>query len=312
MDKDGNNGRYSAIYTGNGLNKDGTVNCTNGEGLRVTKIWKDADNKVMADPPLDKISFKLEGKKGNDWVVIKKSSDTQNWTITKDDSWAVTIPNELLEGYTDFRVTEDTSSIPYGYSVNYNKNLSGAGGQITITNKNPYAASIDLEVTKVWSDGLTAHDEVKFNIYKSKTVWASSEGTAEEIAASELIKEGVVLNEANGWSYTLSGLENVQDSGDRYNYYAVEQVPSGYVASYERVAGSKSTSVTVTNSPKPTPQTLKVNKVWDKVVSSKKPVELELYRKLRPLTTERYKIPNNVTVAANGNIDRIIALAENL
>ena len=55
-------GPYQGIYTNNGLNRDGTVTCTNTKGLSVRKTWKNADNTVMATPPIESITFTLQGK----------------------------------------------------------------------------------------------------------------------------------------------------------------------------------------------------------------------------------------------------------
>lgn len=300
-------GAYKGIYAGNGLSKDGVVEYTNLKGLYVQKEWKNSDNSEMTTPPVDEIKFTLQGKTADgEWKTINLADDQR--TLDKTHQWQIEIPADKLTGYVDFKVTEEltqeqSSGKLYGYVVSYTKNLNGTSGVLEISNKNPLTTTTNVIVRKEWNDGLTGQGGITVTLYRANTAWKdSAKPTAAELEASDKI-ETVTLSSLNDWSYQWTELANLKDDGTRYYYYVREDsVPIGYVATYEK-SGSTSTQVTtITNTPETKPGELTVQKAWDKVSdASKTEITLDLYRRKKALTTEKYDIPDNISVLCWGD-----------
>ncbi len=300
-------GAYKGIYAGNGLSKDGVVEYTNLKGLYVQKEWKNSDNSEMTTPPVDEIKFTLQGKTADgEWKTINLADDQR--TLDKTHQWQIEIPADKLTGYVDFKVTEEltqeqSSGKLYGYVVSYTKNLNGTSGVLEISNKNPLTTTTNVIVRKEWNDGLTGQGGITVTLYRASTAWKdSAKPTAAELEASNEI-ETVTLSSSNDWSYQWKDLPNLKDDGTRYYYYVREDsVPIGYVATYEK-SGSTSTQVTtITNTPETKPGELTVQKAWDKVSdASKTEITLDLYRRKKALTTEKYDIPDNISVLCWGD-----------
>lgn len=271
------------------------------EGLVVRKTWKNADGSVMEDPPIETISFILQGKKTENGAWEDIPLDAEYSTITGNGS--VTIPPEYLTDYVQFQVTENTA-LPYGYRVSTVGNFAGSSGYIDITNRNTQVDKTNLIVKKVWNDGKSSHDQaITVTLYQATTQWADGDKpTAAEVSASKSM--GSVQLQAPDWSYTWSNLDNLQsDKVSQYYYYAIEDVPTGYTASYDR-SGSVVTQVeTITNTPTAKPGELSVQKEWDRVSASNMPesVTMQLYKRARPLSMTKYNIPDNITVSCIGD-----------
>ncbi|MDE5854733.1 MAG: Cna B-type domain-containing protein, partial [Ruminococcus sp.] len=297
-------GEYKSLYSGNTLNQSGEVKFTNTKGLYVKKEWKNSDNTSMTNAPVDSIRFKLYGKTTADsnWTEINLT-DTER-TLSKPD-WQINIPSEKLVGYVNFKVEEEL--LPgqdvtlYGYVVSYIKNLNGNSGILEISNKNPFSTTINFTVKKEWADGLDGHDGIEVTLYRSESSWADYTPTEVEKNAATVIGTPVTLN-ADNWSYTWEGLENLQKNGTPYYYYAVETVPENYTATYAKSGTSSVQIETITNTPEEVPGKLSVQKKWEKVSdSNKEEITLNLYRRKKALTTNQYDIPNDITVACIGD-----------
>lgn len=272
-------GPFQGLYSNNGLNKDGTVICTNSKGLSVSKVWKNADNSIM-DPPDENntITFKLQGKNSaGKWEDIEL--DAAHCTISGNGS--VNIPPELLENYDDFQVIEDPECIPDGYTVKYTKNITGSTGIIEISNKNTVVDKINFVVKKNWNDGKSEHDDIEVTLWQSPKPWAEScAPTSEELSKSTLLYTQNIG--APDWTYTWENLDNMQSDGtSKYYYYAVESIPDSYTASYKISENILTQMETITNTPEVIDGELSVQKKWDKVAATDIPekIEIQLYRR---------------------------------
>lgn len=297
---DGTIGTYGSIYSNNGLNKTGEVSFVNGEGITVKKVWRNADNSEMTNPPLDSISFHLQGKTSvdGDWIEIDE------WTIT-DDTWEITIPNDSLMDYVDLQVVEsdgtiaELKAIDGSYTVSYNKNIVSGSGQFEITNKKSVADEISVIVSKEWNDGLSVHDnEVTVDLYQATKQWANSSApTDDEIKAAGDPIDTFTLSKDNKWTYTKDHLKNFQDNGEKYYYYVIERKVDGYTTRYDYVPSSMQSLITITNTPDATPGKLSVSKQWTRVAEGDIPesITLELYRRAKPVIGK-----SDVLVDSNG------------
>lgn len=302
------NGEYKALYSGNALSKNGEVKVTNTKGLYVQKEWKKSDGKVMDTAPVKSIQFLLEGKtSAGTWQTIRYSDAEELWTLNETNKWQINIPDDKLTGYVDFKVTEkltkEQSVSLYCYVVSYTKNLNGNSGVLEISNKNPFANEIDFIVNKEWADGLPAdeHSGVEVTLYRANDI---NKTGAEKVTADKdgnTIINPVTLDASNSWSAEWKGLDNLQDNGQRYYYYTVETVPTGYTASYEKT-GLSVQRETITNTPETVVGKLSVQKKWEKVSDlNSKEITLNLYRRKKASTTETYNIPSNINVVCIGD-----------
>ncbi|MGP1618301.1 Cna B-type domain-containing protein [Peptostreptococcus stomatis] len=258
--------------------------------LKVTKVWKDKDDKDLVGP-VEKIEVELY----KDGVATGKKLD-----LTKANNWTgefKKLPVSATLGgpihkYTVKETGESGNAIQFGgkwYGVTYGGTMKDG---LTVTNKEktPWTPMIpptrDLKVTKVWKDkdnnDLNAPvEKIEVELYKD----GAATGTKLD------------LTKANNWtgefkklpvSATLDGpihKYTVKETGESGN--AIQLVGKWYGVTY---GGTMKDGLTVTNKEKtpwtpmiPPTRDLKVTKVWkdkdDKdLVGPVEKIEVELYK----------------------------------
>lgn len=164
-------------------------------------------------------------------VLLRDGEEFDEVTLSEENNWTYTWDKLSLRD--DWDVIE--KEVPDGYRVSY----YDAGGYITITN-----VELDRELTveKVWVDEDPAN--------RTESV------TAQLICDGKAVDE-VILNDANGWTYTWTDLS-------RANIWSVREanVPEGYTVSYEY---DEDDGVKIINTWDAEPETVSwtVQKVWN-------------------------------------------------
>ena len=256
--------------------------------LKVTKVWKDKDNKDLVGP-VEKIEVELY-KDGTPTGTKLDLTKANNWTGEfKKLPVSATLGGKIHE-YTVKETGESGKAIQLvgkWYGVTYGGTMADG---LTVTNKEktPWTPMIpptrDLKVTKVWKDK-DNNDLV---------------GPVEKIEV-ELYKDGVAtgkklnLTKANNWTGTFEKLD-VADGLGSTNYYkytvkevgesgaSIQLLGKWYGVTY---GGTMKDGLTVTNKEKrpwtpmePPFRNIKVEKNWN-LLGREKPVEkleVELYR----------------------------------
>jgi hypothetical protein len=120
--------------------------------------------------------------------------------------------------------------------------LPQEGGQFFIEN-----TPISLNVSKTWIDyegnTLSANqipvDEIEIALFESTT---PDIDTATQVSGSE-----VMLNSYNNWSYTYSGLIQMNDYGQKMYYYVRELTSGQWTTTYSNSSGESTGSILITN-----------------------------------------------------------------
>ncbi|MDO4803260.1 MAG: Cna B-type domain-containing protein [Lachnospiraceae bacterium] len=200
--------------------------------LSVRKAWNDANNQDGKRP--ENITVKLK-------VGTEEKGEV---TLNKDNSWAGSISD--LPVYEDGRKIEYTWSeegLPEGYALESSKT---EGTVTTITNT--YApGKTSATVKKVWTDN-NNQDGIR---PESITVTLVKNGVATD--------QTVTLNEANGWTATLSDLQEMED-GNAISYTWSEPSVDGYTPTEPTIDG---TTTTFTNTHETEETALTVVKEWN-------------------------------------------------
>lgn len=287
-------GTMKPFYSGNGLNKTDKVSIVNSAGLTIRKEWKNSDNTAMAesDIPVDTVAFQLYGMKDG----VQTTEPIYTGELKKADGWKLTVPDNItLTGYDSFEIMEvNTGESLYGYIISDVYNVQNGTGEIKLINKNNTPTTVQVEATKVWSDGADLHtsDSVSIQLYRATRNLTNSEIAALEQgtipANTELVtgEANVTLSAANQWKHTWSNLPYKGDSG-RYFYYPIEvskTVNNGqtYVSSYSRADRAASQEITITNK---IPGSFTINKSWQNsdgtAITQNLPesIQLELYKR---------------------------------
>ena len=287
-------GTMKPFYSGNGLNKTGEVAIVNSAGLTIRKEWKNSDNTAMAesDIPVDTVAFQLYGMKDG----VQTTEPIYTGELKKADGWKLTVPDNItLTGYDSFKIMEvNTGESLYGYIISDVYNVQNGTGEIKLINKNNTPTTVQVEATKVWSDGADLHtsDSVSIQLYRATRNLTNSEIAALEQgtipANTELVtgEANVTLSAANQWKHTWSNLPYKGDSG-RYFYYPIEvskTVNNGqtYVSSYSRADRAASQEITITNK---IPGSFTINKSWQNsdgtAITQNLPesIQVELYKR---------------------------------
>mgnify|MGYP002795503852 CR=1 FL=1 len=289
-------GTMKPFYSGNGLNKTGEVAIVNSAGLTIRKEWKNSDNTAMAesDIPVDTVAFQLYGMKDG----VQTTEPIYTGELKKADGWKLTVPDNItLTGYDSFKIIEvNTGESLYGYIISDVYNVQNGTGEIKLINKNNTPTTVQVEATKVWSDGADLHtsDSVSIRLYRATRNLTNSEiavleqGTVP--ANTELVtgEAAVTLSAANQWKHTWSNLPYKGDSG-RYFYYPIEVSKAvsnnqEYTASYTRIDRASNQQITITNR---VPSSFTINKSWQSsdgtpitdTENLPESVEVQLYRK---------------------------------
>ena len=198
----------------------------------VKKVWSDSDNQDGKRPE----SLSVNLMNGNTVVKTVTLNEANNWSET------VTNLPKKANG-TDIEYTWSEGSMPEGYSLT---GTSKVGTITTLTNS--YSTEeTSVSVRKVWTDS-NNQDGIR---PASISVQLKADG--------ENIGDPVVLNEANNWSHTWTGLAK-NASGTAISYAVDEvSVPEGYT----KTVTNNGTEYTITNSHTPELFSVEGTKTWD-------------------------------------------------
>ena len=195
--------------------------------LTVRKVW---DDDGIDRPEQVTVALLREGSVAETVVLNQENHWIYTWSELDDDAvWSV-----------------EETNVPDGYTESY----TTEGSTVTIINKKdppPPPVTHTVTARKVWSDtGLRRPTQITVDLLRNG-----------------IVDRSVVLNEANSWEYTWTGLED----GAIWTV-AESAVPSGYTVSYH----TEDTLTIITNteipSPPPPPppvsyESLTVEKVWE-------------------------------------------------
>ena len=204
-----------------------TNSYTPGETSRtVTKVWDDGNNQDNKRP--DSIQV----------VLLADGVDIDTITLNTSNNWKYTWSNlpEKAAGRPIVYTTREITVIP-DYTTTYSDD--------TFTITNSYTpGETSRTVTKVWDDANNQDGKRPIDIDV-------------KLLADGVDINTVTLNEENNWTYTWTGLPQMQSGKDIL--YTVEEISSteGYVASYS------DDTFTITNSYSPEMRNQLVTKVWD-------------------------------------------------
>ncbi len=254
---------FLPFYTGNGVNSsEQTIEITNADALRVEKLWHDNQNNPLPSSYLPQsIDFKIYARvkeTDKETLIINPDNGSDIFTITADNNWVYEIPPELINSYSYFRV-EEVNKLD-GYVVSYNSNYQGPTGIITIINKNTEVENPTTQITveKTWHDGDGTNRPQSLDITlkssRDKTAWTNVEGVQPILTTSG--------DNNSIWTYTYSDLPYRDASGNVLYYMIEENVPSGYVCSYDNNDGIDSGTIKLTNTKV---IDLTINKQWSDI-----------------------------------------------
>ena len=223
----------------------------------IRKVWNDADNQDGKRPA--EIKVDLKKKVGNRWDAPNEL--VQTITLNEENGWEMEINN--LPKYTDgktniYNWSEHTDGLPKGY---YFSAIVTEGEITTLTNSyKPEETSVSVQ--KVWNDDGN-RDGIRPESITVK-LYAEAEGVAKHLVGE------AVLNEANNWSATKSGLakyarvkKDDKSYSTPYTYTWVEEnVPEGYKLA-TGVDSADASKTILTNTHIPEKVEASVTKVWN-------------------------------------------------
>ncbi|MBQ3278925.1 MAG: Cna B-type domain-containing protein, partial [Clostridia bacterium] len=202
----------------------------------VKKAWVDGENRDNVRPQEIKVTLLADG--GNELTLADGTKTTFSIMLNRNNNWSYVYNGEVrtnaetgaqtMIGLREYKLNadgtttkivytwaEDVTGLPEGYSMTSNE----TNGILTVITNTYGPETTKITVNKVWEDsgieGLV-HESVRVQLY--------ADGTA--------IKEPVVLDDSNNWTYTWDGLyTNVNVNGAKTAIaYTVEEinVPNGY------------------------------------------------------------------------------------
>ncbi|MCM1357794.1 MAG: Cna B-type domain-containing protein [Prevotella sp.] len=339
LDKDGKEGDFEPLYTGNGLNTGkikqdnkmvSTVHIKNASNLVVKKVWTDSNGEEITDNskiPLDEIKFNLfgikeDGKKVE--LVHEGTISAPNWQTVID---ANILKNDLSEDekklslYERFEIeevndiNEEVRNIMYNYVISDTYNVVDGSGEITLTNRDKTPANVNVNVNKVWSDGNENHtsnsiDVVLIRSNKSLTPSELKELNPDSLpdGITKVEKNGTAtLNSSNNWEHTWEDLPYKDDNKNNYYYVLETTAVEGYEVSYSHNGSLSNPVITITNS---VPGSFRIEKKWvnssGNEITENLPdsINVEIYQKLESTQSavdSDKKIPDNLKIYAEGD-----------
>jgi len=196
-------------------------------GVSGSKTWNDANDQDGKRPASITINLLANGEQIDSKTVTAKNGWAWNFTdlpkYADGQEIAYTITEDTVEGYT-------TTVSGYDVTNSYTPGKTG------------------VSVTKVWADG-SDQDGIR-----------PAEISVQLYADGKELGEAVVLNAANGWTYTWTDLD-LKKAGQTIAYTVDEiAVPEGYTKS---ITGDASTGFTITNTHATETTEVSVIKVWE-------------------------------------------------
>lgn len=165
----------------------------------VTLVWRDENNQDGIRP--DTVTYMLHGSDGSE---IEK-------TVSKDNSWTDVMFEDLPVYQNGQKVTYTlTESTVAGYTTDIRDN----GHTFTVTNTH-IPAAVNVDVTKVWTDGENQDGNRPDSI---SVILTGSDGN----------RYTATITAANNWKYTFSKLPKFFNEGTQIEYTLAEDAVSGY------------------------------------------------------------------------------------
>ena len=211
-----------------------------------TLVEKDADGNAVAPKQINKKSNTSEYS----WDNLPKYKSGKEITYTIKEG---TLTNGVFQEFTKESLE----------NLGYTSKIDIAKTPIELTNTHE-SKTESLKVIKTWAgkdatkDDGNRPDSVTVNLQKS------TDGKKwKDVANSAGVVATVTLNENNSWSYTWSKLPSYE-SGKKLSYQVVETVPSHYKVTYGKSVDNNGVStITVTNTYKPTTINVEATKYWN-------------------------------------------------
>lgn len=279
----GEPGAYLPTYTGNAANSDTAIGVRNSYQLMLKKEWKNSDNDLLKNIPVDKVIVSIYGVDADDAKELL-FTDVE---LSASAEWTTDITNLLgntkLSEYKSFIAEESAGSALDNYVVSCVFNLNAQTGEIIVTNKNTTPTEASVTVDKVWSDGDAMHstDTITVTLYQLKDNLSDLSDLHMKLSDSDVMKaidetdeqtyKDVPLNADNDWTYTWTGLPLEDENQNLYYYYVLEEMvektetepgvtnSSKYSASYAIVSQTTSkTEFEITN----TRNAITIEKEW--------------------------------------------------
>ena len=204
-------------------------------------IWAEVEKEWVDDEDRDGLrpaSLRVTLMKGTEEITSVVLNEANNWHERVDG-----LP--LYENGQQIHYTWTEPSVP-GYTQTAHYQTGTPAAVTTLTNHHT-PETIDIPVTKVWTDD---------NNRKGKR---PERITVQLMANGKAVAETLTLEEKNRWTYTWTGLKKYEN-GELINYSVVEVgTPSDYSVSY---SGSASAGFTVTNTYTPGKTSVSVEKQW--------------------------------------------------
>ncbi len=201
--------------------------------INVTKVWEDDNNRDNIRPVEITVNLLANGQV----IDTQKLNASNNWTYFAGLDMYDSEGKEITYSVAEVNVPDGYSSVITG----------GISTGFTVTNTHS-PATTQVSVKKVWADN-NNQDGIR---PKDVTVKLLADGYETGLS--------VVLNEANSWNHTFTGLEKL--NGGTAIVYTVEEavVPTGYNVN---VTGDMTTGFVVTNTHTTAVTSVNVKKVWD-------------------------------------------------
>ena len=231
-DQDGLREKFGELYVA--LFADGTL------------VEKDADGNAVAPKQINKKSNTSEYS----WDNLPKYKSGKEITYTIKEG---TLTNGVFQEFTKESLE----------NLGYTSKTDTAKTPIELTNTHePKTES--LKVIKTWAGKDATKDDGNRPDSVTVKLQKSTDGKKwKDVANSAGVQTTVTLNENNSWSYTWSKLPSYE-SGKKLSYQVVETVPSHYEVTYGKSVDNNGVStITVTNTYKPTTINVEATKYWN-------------------------------------------------
>ena len=212
-------------------------------------------------------------REGAAWTV------TLNGSKTFDNTTFTGLPAMQTEGGTEKRITysikeerilnNSSEDVLAAYALNYSVSSTGwyvvqnqPGSSVTV-NKEWY----DQGGARIDNANTGDKPAVRFSLYRVGNDVALPELTNlthEDLTqflnsvGAVCARQGLVLNQGNGWTRTVPSLEMTDPSGNAYRYFALEELPANQIAVYDVVLATDSEPGRITIKNTQTKSTVKI------------------------------------------------------
>ncbi len=192
-------------------------------------------------------NFDQDGKRPQDVTMILTSNDgeVQRITLNEANGWAGSF-DEVFAYNAGEKVSYDVNEQGFNDYFQESKIYNDETDTYTITNKHEIEKT-DITITKVWQD-----DDNRDGL-RPRNVRVSLKN------GEDIVEDDIVLNDANGWSKTITDLDVYKDK-EKIVYEVSEIEQDGYTSDTVYDDGTK--TFTITNTHTPSKRNITVTKEW--------------------------------------------------